>query len=103
VDWSLIGGRQACVPEGHEKALFLRQWGVPFEALAYVFGRETMFWYRAWLSCGRLPLVGITVKCRDKMPQDVVADEKITWLAGAEVVVPTTVGRGCVARSGRSG
>ena len=30
------------------------------------------------------------------MPQDLVADEKITWLAGEEVVVPTTVGGGCV-------
>jgi hypothetical protein len=27
-----------------EKALSLRQWGVPFDALAYVFGRNAMFW-----------------------------------------------------------
>src|SRR5262249_43538827 len=33
-----------------EKALYLRQWGVPFAALAYVFGHDAMFWYRAWLS-----------------------------------------------------
>jgi hypothetical protein len=79
-----------------EKALFLRQRGVPFGALAYVFGRDAMFWYRAWLSFGRPHLVGTTVKSADKMPQDLVADEKITWLAGAEVVVPTTVGGGCV-------
>jgi hypothetical protein len=26
-----------------EKALYLRQWGVPLEALAYVFGRDAMF------------------------------------------------------------
>jgi hypothetical protein len=31
-----------------EKALYLRQWGVPVEALAYVFGRDARFWYRAW-------------------------------------------------------
>jgi hypothetical protein len=79
-----------------EKALFLRQWGVPFWALAVVFGRDAMFWYRAWLSFGRPNLVGTTVKRAETMPQDVVADEKITWLAGAEVVVPTTVGGGCV-------
>jgi hypothetical protein len=79
-----------------EKALFLRQWGVPFSALAYVFGRDAMFWYRAWLSLGRPNLVGTTVKDGATMPQDVVADEKITWLAGEEVVVPTTVGGGCV-------
>jgi hypothetical protein len=27
-----------------EKALSLRQWGVPLDALAYVFGRNAMFW-----------------------------------------------------------
>jgi len=79
-----------------EQALFLRHWGVPFDALAYVFGRNAMFWYRAWLSFGRPNLVGTTVKQATTMPQDLVADEKITWLAGAEVVVPTTVGGGCV-------
>ena len=79
-----------------EKALYLRQWGVPFAALAYVFGRNAMFWYRAWLSLGRPNLVGTTVKRADQMPRDLVADEKITWLAGDEVVVPTTVGGGCV-------
>src|SRR5262249_5498838 len=36
--------------EEGEKALFLRQWGVPFAALEYVFGRNALFWYRAWLS-----------------------------------------------------
>ena len=79
-----------------EKALFLRQWGVPFAALAYVFGRDAMFWYRTWLSFGRPNLVGTTVKHAATMPRDLVADEKITWLAGEEVVVPTTVGGGCV-------
>jgi hypothetical protein len=79
-----------------EKALYLRQWGVPFEALAYVFGRNAMFWYRAWLSLGRPNLVGTTVKHTQLMPRDVGADEKITWLGGEGVVVPTTVGGGCV-------
>jgi hypothetical protein len=79
-----------------EKALYLRQWGVPFEALAQVFGRDAMFWYRAWLSLGRPNLVGTTVKRAESLPQDLVADEKITWLGGDEVVVPTTVGGGCV-------
>jgi len=44
------------------KALSLRQWGVPFDALASVFGRDAMFWYRAWLACGRPALLGTTVK-----------------------------------------
>jgi hypothetical protein len=82
--------------EDVEKALFRRQWGVPFAALAYVFGRDAMYWYRAWMSLGRPNLVGTTVKHAAQMPQDVVADEKITWLAGEEVVIPTTVGGGWV-------
>ena len=53
-----------------EKALFLRQWGVPFTALAEVFGRDALFWYRAWLSFGRPNLVGTTVKRAETMPQD---------------------------------
>jgi hypothetical protein len=79
-----------------EKALYLRQWDVPFEAMAYVFGRNAMFWYRAWLAFGRPSLVGSTVKAPERMPEHLVADEKITWLDGAEVCVPTTAGGGCV-------
>ena len=77
-----------------EKALSLRQWGVPFDALAYVFGRDAMFWYRAWLAFGRPSLLGTTVKDPQHVPPDLVADAKITWVAGQEVYVPTTVGSG---------
>lgn len=78
-----------------EKAIYLRQWGVPFEALAYVFGRDAMFWYRAWLSLGRSNMVGTTVKSADLMPKDLVADEKITWVKGREIALATTAGGGC--------
>ena len=78
-----------------EKALYLRQWGVPFDALAYVFGRDAMFWYRAWLAVGRPSLLGTTVKDPQQVPTDLVADEKVTWVAGQEVYVPTTVGGAC--------
>ena len=81
--------------EAVEKALYLRQWGVPFDALAYVFGRDAMFWYRAWLAFGRPSLLGTTVKDPQQVPTDLVADEKVTWVAGQEVYVPTTVGAGC--------
>lgn len=78
-----------------EKALYLRQFGVPWAALAYVFGRDAMFWQRAWLQLGQVNLVGATVKEATRMPADLVADEKITWVKGQEVAVPTTVGGGC--------
>lgn len=78
-----------------EKALYLRQFGVPFAALAVVFGHDAMFWYRAYLQLGQVNLVGTTVKDEAQMPTDLVADEKITWVQGQEVSVPTTVGGGC--------
>ena len=78
-----------------EKALYLRLWGVPFAALAYVFGRDEMFWYRAWLALGRANLVGATVKSEAAMPRHLIVDEKITWVDGQEVSVPTTASGGC--------
>jgi hypothetical protein len=79
-----------------EKALYLRHWGVPFAALSYVFGRDAMFWYRAWLAFGRPALVGTTVKAAARLPSHLAADEKFTWLQGEEVYVPVTVGAQCV-------
>lgn len=79
-----------------EKALYLRQWGVPFDALAYVFGKDAMYWYRAWLSLGRPSLLGTTIKDKEKLPEDVVADEKHTRQCGERVYVATTAGGGCL-------
>ncbi len=39
---SMVGRTEAV-----EKALSLRHWGVPFDALVSVFGRNAMDWYRA--------------------------------------------------------
>jgi len=78
-----------------EKALYLRQWGVPFAALAYVFGHDAMWYYRAWLSVGRNSIVGTTVKEAEGVPKDLLADEKHTWRSGRREYVATTVGSGC--------
>lgn len=43
----------------------------------------------------KVNLVGATVKDETQMPADLIADEKITWVQGPEVSVPTTVGGGC--------
>ena len=77
-----------------EKALYLLQFGVPLQALCYVFGRDEMFWYRTFLQLGRPSLVGTTVKDRARMPPHLVADEKQTWIQGAKVFIPTTVAAG---------
>jgi len=78
-----------------DKPMYLRQFGVPFDALAYVFGRDAMYWYRIYLSLGRVSLVGTTIKDPQKLPQHLVADEKHTWLGKKRVYVPTTVAQGC--------
>jgi hypothetical protein len=78
-----------------DKALSLRQWGVPCAALAYVLGRDAMFWSRAWRACGRLSLVGTTVQEPPKLPRDLVADAQLPRGATPQVDVPPTVGGGC--------
>ena len=78
-----------------EKALYLRRFGVPFDALAYVFGRDAMFWYRATVSLGRNSLVGTTVKQPSDLPAHVVADEKHTRRKRERVYIATTVADGC--------
>jgi hypothetical protein len=76
--------------------MYLRQFGVPFEAIAYVFGRNPMYWYRIYLSLGRASIVGTTIKDAQKLPEHLLADEKQTWLRGERVFIPTTVAKGCI-------
>ena len=85
-------GRTAAV----EKPLLLRRWGVPFEALAYVFGRDPMYWYRAYVSLGRSSVVGTTIKATDRLPAHGIADEKHTRCRGRRVYIPTTVADNCI-------
>ena len=88
---SMVGRTEAVA-----KALSLRHWGVPFDALVSVFGRDAMYWYRAEMALGRPTIVGSTVKQPEKLPEHVLADEKHTWALGQEVSVPTTGGGGCI-------
>jgi len=79
-----------------EKALFLRRFDVPFWALTYLFGYNDDYWYRIENQFGRYNLVQTVVKDPEKLPVHLLADEKITWLNGEEVVVATTVGDDCI-------
>src|SRR5262249_3051907 len=54
--------------------LFLRAFGVPFWALARVFGQGAMYWYRLEVGLGRNSIVGTTVR-RAALPQHLLADE----------------------------
>jgi hypothetical protein len=59
-----------------DKALLLMRFHVPCWALAHVFGRDAMYWYRLQQSLGRFSVVGTTVKAAQRLPQDLVADGK---------------------------
>lgn len=74
--------------------LFLRTFGVPFWALAQVFGRDPMYWYRLECGLGRFSVVGATVR-RAEVPAHLLADEHHQSLDGEKVYIATTVAAGC--------
>jgi hypothetical protein len=77
-----------------EGPLFLRTFGVPFWALAHVFGAAPMFWYRLECGLGRFSVVGTTVR-QAGLPEHLLADEHHQPLDGQKVYIATTVGSGC--------
>jgi hypothetical protein len=85
---------QAARTDDVEKPLLLRRFGVPFWAIAHVFGRGPSYWYRLEVSLGRNSLTGTTVR-RVSLPQDLVADEHHQSRDGHKVFVATVVAGGC--------
>jgi len=77
-----------------EGPLFLRAFGVPFWALARVFGHGPMYWYRREISLGRNSIVGTTLR-RAELPEHVLADEHHQTRNGEKNYIATTVGDGC--------
>jgi hypothetical protein len=77
-----------------EDPLFLRRFGVPFWALAHVFGRDPMYWYRLECSLGRASVVGTTVR-KAEVPKHLLADEHHQPRDGQKTYIATTVGDGC--------
>jgi hypothetical protein len=80
--------------EDVEGPLFLRKFGVPFWALARVFGDDPMSWYRLECGLGRFSVAGTTVRTGE-LPEHLLADEHHQSLDGQKVYVATTVGCGC--------
>lgn len=76
------------------KPLFLRKYGVPYEALVYVFGRDENYWYRMETQFGRKSIVATTVKTVE-IPQDLLADEHHSTINGKKTYIATTVAKGC--------
>jgi hypothetical protein len=79
-----------------DQALFLMRFHVPCWAIAHVFGRDAMYWYRLEQSLGRFSIVGTTVKQPEQLPKDLVADEKHSWLKGERVYIATTAANDCI-------
>jgi hypothetical protein len=77
-----------------EKPLFLRKFGVPFWALAEVFGRDPMFWFRQECQLGNNSIVGTTVR-KVAVPEHLLADEHHQTCNGTKVFIATTVADGC--------
>src|SRR5512142_826629 len=75
--------------------LFLRKFGVPFWALARVFGKTHMAWYRLECALGRFSVVGTTVRPA-AVPTHLLADEHHQTRDGKKVYIATTVGSGCL-------
>ena len=80
--------------EDARSALFLRAFGVPFWAIAEVFGKDHDYWYRLEVSLGRNSVAGTTVR-RAEMPEHLLADEHHQTRDGQKNYVATTVGSGC--------
>ena len=80
--------------EDVEGPLFLRKFGVPFWALAHVFGRDPMFWYRLECGLGRFSVVGTTVR-QAELPEHLLADEHHQTRDGQKIYIATTVADGC--------
>lgn len=74
--------------------LFLRAFGVPFWALARVFGRDHGYWYRLEVALGRNSVAGTTLR-RAGVPAHLLADEHHQPRDGVKNYVATTVGAGC--------
>lgn len=79
-----------------EKALFLLRFGVPYWALTYVFGKNDMFWFRQFCHFGRYQIVQTTVKDLEKLPKDLLADEKHIYINREKAYIATTVGSDCI-------
>jgi hypothetical protein len=77
-----------------EPALFLGTFGVPGGALARVFGRGPMDWYRLEASLGRNSIVGTTAR-QARLPEHLLADEHHQPRDGVKPYLATTVGEGC--------
>lgn len=76
--------------------LFLMRFGVPFWAIAMIFGKYAMFWYRLWVDFGRNSVIGTTLRSAQDLPENILCDEEHTYVKGKKAYIATTVSQGCL-------
>jgi hypothetical protein len=91
---SFVMPYMTCTTAEAEKILFLSNW-VPDWALADVFGIDAMKIYRLRTHVSRYSIVGTTVKDPEKLPKNLVADEKHAKISGEKVYAAITAGENC--------
>lgn len=77
-------------------ALYLTKFGVPFFALAVVFGKNAMYWYRCFIALSKYSLMGTSHYGSTSLPSNLVVDEQHTRLNGDRIYVATTVANECI-------
>lgn len=77
------------------KGLLLLKFGVPFWALAFVFGYNEAWWYRIYIFLSTYDVVGTTVYASEDLPKHILADEHHIKAQGNKKYVATTVGGSC--------
>ena len=76
--------------------VFLMKFGVPFWAIAMIFGKYAMFWYRLWVDFGRNSVIGTTLRSAQDLPENILCDEEHTYVRGKKAYIATTVSQGCL-------
>lgn len=78
-----------------EKGLLLRHYGVPYDIIASILGRDANYWEGIELSLGRMSIVGSLCKTA-AVPVDLAADEKISYWNNTECYIALTAGKDCI-------
>lgn len=78
------------------RGLYMLFSGASLDQVTQTFGRNDMFWWRAFTGLGRNSIVGTTLKSPEKLPEHLLADEKHTWWYDQRVYLATTIGNGCI-------
>jgi hypothetical protein len=78
-----------------EGGLLLRHYGVPYEVIAYVLGRDAQYWEGMEMQLGQMSLVGSLCK-KVAIPRDLAADEKISFWNGQECYIGLTASKDCI-------